>query len=172
MVTVDAAHSGLAFPALTTAFTGHAFPVCRDGVHELGAEIKVAANALRIWTGKQEQSLGVTEIERAFEFTEAGLPVRAETSQSSREGFEFGKPLSQAARRPDSFLLFLQIFRPVTNSLLIHAQKDFVWSARTFVFILECQVRPGAALVPLTNLQVGRIVNQCFLFIAPIAERY
>ena len=126
MVAVDAAHRSLAFPALTAAFPGRAFPVFRDGAREFRAEIKIAADALRIRTSKQEQSLGMTQVERAFEFTVARLTVRAETSQRRREGLELGKAFRQAACGSDPFLLFLQIFRPDAVSLLIHAQKDFV----------------------------------------------
>ena len=126
MVAVEATNRGLAFPALTPAFPGRAFQAACYRACQLGAEIKIAANALRVRATKEKQSLGIPQVEGAFEFTVTGLSVRAEISHHSREGLELGKPFSQAARGSDSFLLFLQKFRPDADSLLIHAQKDFV----------------------------------------------
>ena len=126
MVTVNVTDGGPAFPSLTPSLPGRAFQPARYGARERGAQIEIAADALGVRAIKEKQSLGTTQVEGAFEFAVTGLSVRAKISQYSGERLELGKPFRQAARGSDSFLLFLQIFRPETDSLLIHDQKDFV----------------------------------------------
>jgi hypothetical protein len=81
--------------------------VLRGGSRELRAEIKIAANALRVRAIKQEQFLGKSQIERAFEFTATSHSVRPEKSERSHKGFEVRISLGQAPGGSDPFL-FLQ----------------------------------------------------------------
>ena len=85
MVAIDAADSGLALPALAADFSIRALTPLDDSLGQLGAQVKVATNALFIGAVEHEQRFGIRQIEGAFDFTMLRRTVGSEIGEDRAE---------------------------------------------------------------------------------------